>query len=170
MMLASQVRTMKKIAFLIMLFAILAVEARAEKPRVDHSHAAPEGVFDHKTVEDAWKVAIEKKKPLLVMFTSNNCTYCRKMIADTYSNQQVKELLRGRTESVMAHSDNYAALIKKLGIRGYPSSLLITPEGEVLDFMEGYVDPQAFAKRVGPLLDRPATQIGMTVNTKTVEQ
>jgi thioredoxin-related protein len=160
---------MKKIAFLIMLFAILAVEARAEKPR-DHSHAAPEGVFDHKTVEDAWKVAIEKKKPLLVMFTSNNCTYCRKMIADTYSNQQVKELLRGRTESVMAHSDNYAALIKKLGIRGYPSSLLITPEGEVLDFMEGYVDPQAFAKRVGPLLDRPATQIGMTVNTKTVEQ
>jgi thioredoxin-related protein len=160
---------MKKIAFLVMLFAFSAVEARAEKPR-DHSHTAPEGVFDHKTVEDAWKVAIEKKKPLLVMFTSNNCTYCRKMIADTYSNQQVKELLRGRTESVMAHSDNYAALIKKLGIRGYPSSLLITPEGEVLDFMEGYVDPQAFAKRVGPLLDRPATQIGMTVNTKTVEQ
>jgi thioredoxin-related protein len=91
------------------------------------------------------------------------------MIADTYINQQVKELLHGRTESVMAHSDNYAALIKKLGIRGYPSSLLITPEGEVLDFMEGYVDPQAFAKRVGPLLDRPSTQIGMNVNTKTVE-
>jgi thioredoxin-related protein len=160
---------MKKIAFLIMLFAFTAAEARAEKSHGDHSHTAPEGVFDHKTVEDAWKVAIEKKKPLLVMFTSNNCTYCRKMIADTYSNQQVKELLHGRTESVMAHSDNYAALIKKLGIRGYPSSLLITPEGEVLDFMEGYVDPQAFAKRVGPLLDRPSTQIGMNVNTKTVE-
>ncbi len=133
-----------------------------------HEHAAPAGVFDHKTVEEAWKVAIEKKKPLLVMFTSNNCTFCRKMIKDTYSNQGVKDLLRGRTESVMAHSDHYASLIKKLGIRGYPSSLLISPEGEVLDFMEGYFDAEEFAKRVGPLLDRPATQIGMKVNTQTV--
>lgn len=134
-----------------------------------HEHTAPAGVFDHKSVEEAWKVAIEKKKPLLVMFTSNNCTFCRKMIADTYSNQNVKEMLRGRTESVMAHSDHYASLIKKLGIRGYPSSLLISPEGEVLDFMEGYVDADEFAKRVGPLLDRPATQLGMNVNKQTVE-
>lgn len=146
---------------------LLATTAQA-KPR--HDHTAPEGVFDHKTVEEAWKVAIEKKKPLLVMFTSNNCTFCRKMIADTYSNQSIKEMLRGRTESVMAHSDDYAALIKKLGIRGYPSSLLISPEGEVLDFMEGYVAPQEFAKRVSPLLDRPSTQIGMNTNTQTVGQ
>jgi thioredoxin-related protein len=138
--------------------------------QVVHEHTAPEGVFDHKDVEEAWKVAIEKKKPLLVMFTSNNCTFCRKMIADTYSNQGVKDLLRGRTESVMAHSDHYAALIKKLGIRGYPSSLLISPEGEVLDFMEGYVDPQEFTKRVGPLLDRPVTQIGMNTSSPTVGQ
>jgi thioredoxin-related protein len=135
-----------------------------------HGHAAPAGVFDHKTVEEAWKSAIEKKKPLLVMFTSNNCTFCRKMIADTYSNQSIKDLLRGKTESVMAHSDDYAALIKKLGIRGYPSSLLISPEGEVLDFMEGYVAPQEFAKRVTPILERPATQIGMNTNSQTVEQ
>ena len=53
----------------------------------------------------------------------------------------------------MAHSDDYAALIKKLGIRGYPSSLLISPEGEVLDFIEGYLEPKAFAGRVGPLLN-----------------
>jgi thioredoxin-related protein len=158
----------------LMLFAVAGALAPAQAQqrtarKVDHDHAVPAGVFDHKTVEEAWKVAIEKKKPLLVMFTSNNCTFCRKMIADTYSNQIVKDLLRGRTESVMAHSDHYASLIKKLGIRGYPSSLLISPEGEVLDFMEGYVDAQEFAKRVAPLLDRPATQLGMNVNKQTVE-
>jgi thioredoxin-related protein len=167
---------MKKI-FVLAAFAVVGfvgyaqAENRVPAQQQHHnSHTAPDGVFDHKTVEEAWKVAIEKKKPLLVMFTSNNCTFCRKMIADTYSNQSVKELLRGKAESVMAHSDNYAALIKKLGIRGYPSSLLISPEGEVLDFMEGYVAPQEFAKRVTPLLDRPATQIGMNTNSRTVEQ
>ncbi len=162
---------MMKFTFLLMSAVVLfSAVAEAAKPHHNQAHAAPEGVFDHKTVEEAWKVAIENKKPLLVMFTSNNCTFCRKMIKDTYSNQGVKEMLHGRTESVLAHSDNYAALIKKLGIRGYPSSLLISPEGEVLDFMEGYVDPQAFAKRVGPLLDRPATQLGMNTNTQTVDQ
>jgi thioredoxin-related protein len=144
--------------------------AFAASPNAKGGHGAADGVFDHKTVEEAWKVAIEKKKPLLVMFTSNNCTFCRKMIVDTYSNQHVKEMLRGRTESVLAHSDHYASLIKKLGIRGYPSSLLISPEGEVLDFMEGYVDAQAFTKRVGPILDRPTTQLGMNVNAQTVGQ
>jgi thioredoxin-related protein len=160
----------------LVVFAVMGTVATTHAQSKKHSaqqaardHAAPAGVFDHKTVEEAWKVAIEKKKPLLVMFTSNNCTFCRKMIADTYSNQNVKDLLHGRTESVMAHSDHYAALIKKLGIRGYPSSLLISPEGEVLDFMEGYVDAQEFAERVGPLLDRPATQLGMNVNKQTVE-
>jgi thioredoxin-related protein len=163
---------MKKLSgYLIATIMVIAGSStRAETHKSSHAHVSPEGVFDHKTVEEAWKVAIEKKKPLLVMFTSNNCTFCKKMISDTYSNQHVKELLRGRTESVMAHSDNYASLIKKLGIRGYPSSLLISPEGEVLDFMEGYVDPQAFAKRVGPLLDRPATQLGMNASTQTVGQ
>lgn len=162
---------MQKLTFPLMsVVMLLSAAAHAGKPHAKQAHTAPEGVFDHKTVEEAWKVAIEKKKPLLVMFTSNNCAFCRKMIKDTYNNQSVKEMLHGRTESVMAHSDNYAALVKKLGIRGYPSSLLISPEGDVLDFMEGYVDPEAFAKRVGPLLDRPTTQLGMNVNTQTVEQ
>lgn len=159
-----------QLLFAIVIVAGLVPASLAATPRKHHDHAAPEGVFDHKSVEEAWKTAAEKKKPLLVMFTSNNCTFCRKMITDTYSNPQVKELLKGRTESVMAHSDDYASLIKKLGIRGYPSSLLISPDGEVLDFMEGYVAPQEFAKRVSPLLDRPATQLGMNVHSQTVGQ
>lgn len=160
----------KTILQFVLTLLLLPSLAIAAPPAQKNGHKAPDGVFDHKTVEEAWKIAIEKKKPLLVMFTSNNCTFCKKMIVDTYSNQQVKELLRGRTETVMAHSDNYASLIKKLGIRGYPSSLLISPEGEVLDFMEGYVAPQEFAKRVSPLLDRPATQLGMNTSKQTVGQ
>lgn len=162
---------MKRIVVqLVLAFALLPSLVVGATPGQKNGHAAPDGVFDHKTVEEAWKMAIEKKRPLLVMFTSNNCTFCKKMIADTYSNQQVKELLRGKTETVMAHSDHYASLIKKLGIRGYPSSLLISPEGEVLDFMEGYVAPQEFAKRVSPLLDRPTTQLGMNTSKQTVGQ
>lgn len=125
-----------------------------------YSHPEAEGIFEHKTVEEAWDAAVAHKRPLLVMFTSNNCAFCKKMVKETYSHPGVKRILHGRTETVMAHSDDYAALIAKLGIRGYPSSLLISPEGEVLDFIEGYVEPKAFAQRVAPLLAEPAQRVG----------
>ncbi len=153
---------MKSYCLIVILLATLAVvhPKIAAAQNKSHGSVAGDGVFDHTTVEAAWKEATDHRRPLLVMFTSDNCTYCRKMVADTYSNPQIRQLLRGRTESVMAHSDDYAALIKKLGIRGYPSSLLISPEGEVLDFIEGYLEPKAFAQRVGPLLDQPLRHVG----------
>ncbi|TWU25955.1 thioredoxin family protein [Bythopirellula polymerisocia] len=153
---------MKSCCFMIILLATLAVPRAscAFAQARPHASVAPAGIFDHPTVEGAWKEAIERQRPLLVMFTSENCTFCRKMVHETYGNPQVQKLLRGRTESVMAHSDDYAALIKKLGIRGYPSSLLISPDGEVLDFIEGYLEPKAFAQRVGPLLNKPLERVG----------
>ena len=41
----------------------------------------------------------------------------------------------GNTESVLAHADQYRDLAKKLGIRGYPTTMLVSPEGKVLDIM-----------------------------------
>lgn len=125
----------------------------------EHSGKA-ENVFNHTSVEEAWKAAVARQRPLLVMFTSENCTYCKKMIADTYGNPEVQQVLRDRTESVMAHAEDYEPLIKRLGIRGYPSSLLISPDGEVLDFIEGYVEPKTFTYRIVPLLKGPIARVG----------
>jgi thioredoxin-related protein len=116
-----------------------------------------QGLFKHATVEQAWKTAVTTKKPLLVMFTSDGCLYCTKMMKETYQNPAIERMLLQNTETVMAHSRDYQGLVKKMGIRGYPSTVLISPEGEVLDFMEGYVEAKVFAKRVYPLLQKHRT-------------
>ena len=54
----------------------------------------------------------------------------------------------------------YRVLIKRLGIRGYPSTLVISPQGQVLDLMEGFLDARKFAKRVSPLLAKQAPRVG----------
>ena len=110
------------------------------------------GLFSQSDVEKVWKTAVAKRKPMLVMFTSEHCGYCDKMLADTYGHPGIRQMLAARTETVLAHAEDYRGLTKKLGIRGYPTSLLISPQGEVLEFMQGYVDPKAFAERVGPVL------------------
>jgi thioredoxin-related protein len=50
-----------------------------------------------------------------------------------------------------------------LGIRGYPTTVLISPKGDILDVMQGYVAPKDFAQRVSPLL---RTQVAKKVDRK----
>ena len=127
----------------------------------DQSSPAPQqarGLFAHKNIEQAWKSAVASKKPLVVMFTSDGCAYCTKMLQETYADPQVKKMLVGHTESVLAHANRYRPLVKKLGIRGYPSTLVVAPDGRVLDFMEGYVEAKTFARRIHPLLRQRTAQ------------
>lgn len=111
-------------------------------------------LFAHKSIDQAWKAAVKGKKPLLVMFTSDSCVYCKKMLKETYRHPSIQKLLVGNTESVLAHANQYRDLVKKLGVRGYPTTMLVSPEGKVLDFVPGFVEPKAFAQRIHPLLQK----------------
>lgn len=133
------------------LFASSASVAKAAKPKKNR-------LFTQMSIEKGWQQATQHKQPMLVMFTSDNCLYCKKMLAETYGHPAIERMLSSRTQTVLAHADDYPKLIKKLGIRGYPSSVLVSPKGDVLDFVEGFVPPKEFAKRVHPLLKSPARQ------------
>lgn len=140
--------------------AQLAAQLAAQRPASSlAAQVQKQKLFANKNIEHGWKAAVSRQKPLLVMFTSDNCVYCKKMLKETYRHPAIEKMLVGNTESVLAHANDYQALVKKLGIRGYPSSILIAPDGKVLDFMEGYVDPRAFAKRVHPLLQKRTAQV-----------
>jgi len=142
----------------LLLLAGLVSTASAEAPQTVGDH--PRMLFVQTSVEQAWKSAVAANKPLLVMFTSDGCMYCQRMLNETYRNPAIERMLRGSTETVLAHSRDYKALAQKLGIRGYPSTLLVSPEGEVLDFMEGYVDAKTFADRVYPLIYKRTARAG----------
>jgi len=126
-------------------------------------------LFTQSNVDLAWKQAVALQRPLLVMFTSDSCLYCKKMLTETYGHPAVQQLLSRKTVTVLAHSRDYQALVKKMGIRGFPSSLLVTPDGQVLEFMEGYVDAKKFTSRVAPLLVRSHTP-ATVASTHTTER
>lgn len=162
---------LQKLLFLFLLFfTCAAVSAQSiQDPFVNRSR-----LFAHADIEQAWQSAVEKNKPLLVMFTSDHCAYCQKMLSETYGHPLIRRLLTSKAETVLAHAEDYDVLIKRLGIRGFPTTLLVSPQGEVLDVMEGYVDPQEFAKRVNPLLAKRTVRANDAVvnfvETKAVER
>lgn len=139
---------------------------QAEPTRVPEP--LPKGLFAHATLEQAWRSSVATNKPLLVMFTSDRCMYCTKMLKETYHNPTIEKMLSEHTQSVLAHSNDYRELVKKLGVRGYPSTLLISPQGEVLDYMEGFVDAPTFAARVYPVLRKRTSQSGNRSSTFAV--
>ena len=113
-------------------------------------------VFAHANLEVAWRAAVTRKRPLLVMFSTERCHYCDKMLAQTYNHPEVKRLLSVSTESVLVNARDYPDLVGRLGIRGYPSSLLVAPNGDVLDVIEGFADAKTFIHRIVPLLKNSA--------------
>ncbi len=138
----------------ILLFALsVGVSPSWSKPRASSSDKPKRpALFSQTSIETVWKRAVDQRKPMLVMFTSDNCMYCKKMLSETYGHPAIKRMLQSKTQTVLAHQDDYESLVKRLGIRGYPSSVLVSPSGEVLDFIEGYIEPKEFAQRVSPLL------------------
>lgn len=115
-------------------------------------------VFTETSIEKGWKRSLQQKQPMLVMFTSDNCKFCKKMLAETYGHPAIEQMLASHTQTVLAHKKNYEALVKKLNIRGYPSSVLISPKGDVLEFVEGFLPPNKFAERVVPVLQKQARE------------
>jgi len=151
----------------LVIVSIAAVPVSAEsgsRSGYGHSRGGPHGgrsdLFTQTSIEKGWQAATDQQKPMLVMFTTDGCHYCRKMLAETYSNPAVRQMLAGNAETVLAHAEDYRELVKKLGIRGYPSSMLISPKGDVLEFITGYVDAKTFTKRVGPLLTDRTARVG----------
>ncbi len=138
-------------ALAVLAFASLTQLAQAAPPRLPR-------LFTETSIEKGWQQATQQQRPMLVMFTSDSCIYCKKMLAETYGHPAIQRMLAGNTQTVLAHADDYPGLVKKLGIRGFPSSVLVSPQGDVLDFLEGFVPPKEFAKRVSPLLKEHARQ------------
>jgi thioredoxin-related protein len=96
----------------------------------------------HQDVNQAWAKSLEKKRPLLVVFTVPNCFYCAKLKKETLSDSTIAAQVNGQFEPVQIDGQQHPALMKKLGVDGYPTTLLITPAGVVASRIEGYETPQ----------------------------
>ena len=127
------------------------------------SSAPPKGgqtaLFANRDIEKGWRNAVANQKPLLVMFTSRQCLYCTKMLKETFGHPAIQKWISPRAETVLADAERYEQLVQRLGIRGFPTTVIVSPKGKVQDVIEGFVEPRAFADRVGPFLTQSTAQL-----------
>jgi thioredoxin-related protein len=100
--------------------------------------------------------AASMKRPVLVDVYTDWCGWCRRMDRDVYSRADVREYLSRRFVTVKLDAESsspatYAeertterALATRFGVKGYPTTVFLRPNGERLVNVPGYVPPERF--------------------------
>lgn len=83
--------------------------------------------------------------PILVFITSENCAYCRKMKREVWSNPQIIAQVKAGFVPLKLHATRHRQLVAKLGVRAFPTTILFTPEGKIIDAAAGYLPPKELA-------------------------
>lgn len=117
------------------------------------------GCFRHSSYPAAWTAAQQTNRPILVYVTSPACPHCTRMIGETYHESNVNRFVADSFESVYVDRMEQPALISKLHVRLYPTTIIVAPNNKVIDVIEGYVDSLTFSRRLQTTL---AAQAGAT--------
>ncbi len=96
-------------------------------------------------------------KPVYLFVTTDWCTFCKKMKANTFTDPKVQKLLnelfvaiplnpeKTGTANFTGEALPYSDLAKKLRVNGYPASFFFAPDGQLIGSQPGYVDAKSFA-------------------------
>lgn len=105
-------------------------------------------LFKHPTVDAAWQASQKSQRPMLLFIHSDNCRFCVKMEKETYSHPEISRALAATAESVSVKKEHNLELIKRLKIRAYPTTVIVSPVGKEITRVEGFLDPQKFVVRM----------------------
>ncbi len=91
------------------------------------------------SLENSKKLALASNKLILVDFWATWCEPCKKMDADTWSKNEVKDLMDNFV-SVKIDIDEEKSIATKYGVRSIPSIFIIDANGKVIYNGLGYKD------------------------------
>jgi thioredoxin-related protein len=96
--------------------------------------------------KDALKVAKEEKKPLFILFTKENCRWCKKLKSDLLENSNLKDRLQ-KEFIVLFLDKNIDKFPKSYNINGVPSVFLVSEDEDIYTEIIGYhKDPKDYIK------------------------
>lgn len=104
----------------------------------------------------ALEEARQQDRPVLVDVYTNWCSWCKKMDRDVYGDATVQELMEKHFVSVKLNAESTTThqvngrtvserdIAKGHGVTGYPTTLFLTPDGEPITVLPGYIPKETF--------------------------
>ncbi len=99
--------------------------------------------------------AQEKEKPMVLVLYRSSCSWSRKLLEETLTDPRVK---LEKDHFVWTKVESPDPGLKEIyGLTGYPLTILLSPEGEVLAKVNGYKDATSFSRALKEAQDKYKT-------------
>ncbi len=106
------------------------------------------GISWRKSLDVALGEAKSTNRLIMVFYYVDYCDWCEKMKATTFASSKVASKTRGLIP-VMVKASRNDGMERKYGLQGFPSVLLLQPDGSKWGDMFGYIPPSLFADELG---------------------
>lgn len=108
---------------------------------------------------DLKKAAAESErtgKPILLQVTAEWCGYCHKMLRETFPDEKLAKKINECFIPVVLDADENEKIVDAVGITAFPSTIIISPELDVIGRVRGYHTARSLEKKIAPFCKEPA--------------
>jgi len=105
----------------------------------------------------ALETAGEQSKAVFIDFFTTWCGPCKRLDAETWTDESVRTWLSDRAIPLKLDAEEQKELADRYRIRGYPTMLFLTPEGEEIERLVGFLPPADFLEQAGLILESGTT-------------
>lgn len=116
-----------------------------------------------KDIQKGAAIARQSGRPMLIRVTADWCGYCRKMKAEVFSKSGIQRDLSRGFVTVEMDADQNRDLVQRLGIRSLPATLILTPDMQIADRMEGFRSADQLQVKLDRFLPRAELQRDIVV-------
>ena len=95
--------------------------------------------------EETFADAQRQSKPIVLSLTAPWCQFCTQMDEQTYGNEAIAQYINENFIPVRVDTDRRPEINSRYGQGGWPSTCLLTPEGDVL-FGGTFLPPDQMAQ------------------------
>ncbi len=110
----------------------------------------------------ARREAADKDRPLVLDVGSADCLWCKRLDATTFRDPAVVRLINRQFIALRVDASKDPTLAEKLRVQAYPTVLLASPDGKIVDVLEGFKEAAPFHERLERALALTANPEWMT--------
>jgi YHS domain-containing protein len=89
------------------------------------------------------------QKPILLEITASWCGYCHKMFEQTFTDREIAERVNGCFVPVAIDADHHQKLVNSIGVKGLPTTVILSPELKVMKKITGFQTASALDEVLG---------------------
>lgn len=99
-----------------------------------------DGLIKWRSLDAAQQQENAEKRKFLVFFHADWCTYCHKLEKNAFSDREIAGYINANFVPVKVDAMKESQTAARFGVRGLPDIRFLTPEGEGIAKIPGYVE------------------------------